>query len=63
MRRDCLVSYITHCTRAYFFQSFFEMFIFERGRERWGGAEREEDRGSKVGSALTAESLMQGSNS
>ena len=28
-----------------------------------GGAEREGDRGSKAGSALTAESLMQGLNS
>ena len=44
------------------------MFIFERetGRENVGGGggrERERDRGSKEGSALTAEIWMWGSNS
>lgn len=42
------------------------MFIFERERERgesWGGTERSEDRGSEVGSELTADSLIWGSNS
>ena len=44
------------------------MFIFERERERErdtasrGGAEREGDRGSKVGSTLTAKNWVQGSN-
>ena len=42
------------------------MFIyFERERQSmsWGGAEREEDRGSEAGSVLTAESPRWGSNS
>ena len=42
------------------------MFIFEREREREravGEAQREEDRGSKVGSMLTEESWMRGLNS
>ena len=33
-----------------------------RESEKGGGAEREGDRGSKVGAELTAESLMPGSN-
>ena len=44
---------------------FFKIFIFERERERASrrGAERQGDRGSEVGSALTAASLMWGLNS
>ena len=39
------------------------LFIFERQRVSRGGAEREGDRGSEAGSALTATSPMRGSNS
>ena len=39
----------------------FLMFIFERQREKAGERQREGDRGSKVGSVLTAESRTQGS--
>ena len=39
------------------------LFIFERESTSRGGAETEEDRGSKVGSVLTATSPMWGSNS
>ena len=37
-------------------------FIFESENASGGGAERGVDRGSEAGSALTAESLMQGLN-
>ena len=39
------------------------MFIFEKEHVSGGGAEREGDRGSVVGSVPTAESPMKGSNS
>ena len=39
------------------------MFIFDRTNACGGGAEREGDRGSEAGSALTAESPIWGSNS
>ena len=44
---------------------FFNVYLFLRERQHTsrGGAEREGDRGSEAGSALTAERPMQGSNS
>ena len=50
-------------TRGENFLFFFNVYLFSRERESRGGAEREEDRGPKEGSALRAESLMRGSNS
>ena len=42
----------------------FNVYLFTRETEsKWGRSERGGDRGSKVGSALTAASPMQGSNS
>ena len=38
------------------------MFIYFLGREQGRGREREGNRGSEVGSMLTAESPIQGSN-
>ena len=49
------------------FYLFFKIFMFEGEREsksKWGReGQREEDRGSRAGSALTADSPMQDSNS
>ena len=42
--------------------SLFLMFIFEREKKSRGGAEREGDRGSEAGSALTTQSPTWGSN-
>ena len=63
-------SLVLNFPSSLFFLSFFTFFIYyeererERERERTsgGGAEREEDRGPYVGSVLTAESPMRGSN-
>ena len=63
----CWALDVTHFDKHFFFV----MFIFEREREtereresaNRGGAEREGDRGSEMGSPLTAKSLMWGSNS